>query len=164
MSEATATPTTTEPQGTEPVTPPTPETPAPEAPAKETDWKAEARKWEDRAKANKAAAEKLEQIEQANLTEIEKAQKRAEAAEAALAAKEAETLRLTIASKHGITGEHLDLLSGTDEAELEAKALKIAALIKQGGKGPVVPSQGKAPAEAPVTAADQFAAAFQDRF
>jgi len=46
-----------------------------------TDWKAEARKWESRAKANSAAAEKLAKLEEANKTELEKATEKASAAE-----------------------------------------------------------------------------------
>ena len=34
-----------------------------------TDWKAEARKWEDRAKANVSAAEELQQLKDAEKTE-----------------------------------------------------------------------------------------------
>jgi hypothetical protein len=43
----------------EPAQEPTPE---PEPKVEETDWKAEARKWEQRAKENKTAAEKLAEI------------------------------------------------------------------------------------------------------
>jgi thioesterase domain-containing protein len=57
-----------------------PNSPGPD-PKPETDWKAEARKWEERAKANKDAAAKLAEIEAANQTEAEKAAARAEAAE-----------------------------------------------------------------------------------
>lgn len=122
-----------------------------EQPAKEaTDWKAEARKWEQRAKENTAAAKRLQDLEDSQKTELEKAAARAEAAEAALAAKEAEATRLSIASKHGIAGDYLDLLVGADETELEAKAQKIAALItvQQETAGPthlVVPGEGKTP-------------------
>jgi hypothetical protein len=59
----------------------------------ETDWKAEAAKWEKRAKANgetakanAAAAKKLADIEAANLTAQEQAEARAKAAEAKAAA------------------------------------------------------------------------------
>lgn len=48
----------------------------------ETDWKAEARKWEARAKANRDAAAELEAIKAAQMSEAEKLQKRAEEAEA----------------------------------------------------------------------------------
>lgn len=131
-----------------------PDEKAPEksAPVDTTDWKAEARKWEQRAKENKSAAEKLAQIEDAQKTEIQKAIERAEAAEKALAVKEAETLRLSIAQKHGITGDALELLHGSDEAELEARAEKLATLTKRpepaeqkGAWGPFDPAEGGKP-------------------
>ena len=59
---------------------PTPAPPAKPEPAQEPDWKAEARKWEQRAKENKTAAERLAEIEEAQKTE---AQKQAEALETA---------------------------------------------------------------------------------
>lgn len=162
----------TEPTGTS-TTPPEPTDPGP---AQETDWEAkaaelqrEARKWEERAKANKAAADKLAELEEANKTELQKALDRAEAAEQALAAKEAEALRLTIAAKHGITGDYLDLLHGADEAELEARAVKIAALIKpseperKGALGPYVPPEGTG-GGTPGTTGDLFAAAVEQVF
>jgi hypothetical protein len=46
--------------------------PDPEPP-KEPDWKAEARKWEERAKANYAAAKERDQLKAAQMTEVEKA-------------------------------------------------------------------------------------------
>lgn len=63
----------------------TSETTTETAPAQGTDWKAESRKWEKQAKANKTAAEKLAQIEADKMSEIDKANARADAAEAALA-------------------------------------------------------------------------------
>lgn len=48
----------------------------------EPDWKAEARKWEQRAKTNSAAAKELEQIKAAQQTAEERAQAAARAAEA----------------------------------------------------------------------------------
>ncbi|WIE65948.1 hypothetical protein DEI99_005260 [Curtobacterium sp. MCLR17_036] len=104
-----------------------------------------------RKAAEKTAADlkaQLDKIEQANLSDLEKAQKRADAAEKALQATQSESLRLTIASKHGLTGDAVDLLHGSDEAELEARAARIAALTKAPG-GPVVPGVGKTPAAAP---------------
>lgn len=61
MSEPTPTPPAD--QAAQP--PATPETDT-------TDWKAEARKWEARAKENRTAAEKLAQLEDANKSETEK--------------------------------------------------------------------------------------------
>lgn len=59
-----------------------PKDPAQDSPKDLTDWKAEARKWEERAKSNKDAATKLAEIEAANQTEAEKEKARADAAEA----------------------------------------------------------------------------------
>lgn len=65
-----------------PADPPAPEAPAdPPADPSETDWKAEARKWEQRAKANVDKAKKLDELEAANQSELEKEQKAREAAE-----------------------------------------------------------------------------------
>jgi hypothetical protein len=69
------------PEPTPPADPPKTDPPADppaDPPKDETDWKAEARKWESRAKDNKSAADKLAEIEAANQTELEKAQKAAE--------------------------------------------------------------------------------------
>lgn len=70
-----------DPAPTDPPTPPTP----PADPPKETDWKAEARKWEQRAKENKKqldeAAPKLKafgELEEANKTDLTKAQEKAQ--------------------------------------------------------------------------------------
>lgn len=100
-----------------------------------------------RKAAEKQAAEfraQLDKIEQANLSELEKAQQRAEAAEKALEAKESEALRLTIAAKHGLTGDAAELLYGNTPEELESRAARIAALTKVPG-GPVIPGQGTVP-------------------
>lgn len=56
---------------------PTPPTATPE-PAPETDWKAEARKWEKRAKENNTAVTELEQLKAAQMTEQERAVAEAE--------------------------------------------------------------------------------------
>lgn len=69
MSDTEATTTTTDQQPTE----------APHG--TEIDWKAEARKWEDRAKKNKDAADELERLKTAQMSDTEKLVKRAEDAE-----------------------------------------------------------------------------------
>jgi len=56
----------------------------------EPDWKAEARKWEKRAKENNTAAEELEKLKAAQLTEQEKAIAEAEKAGRTAAASEAQ--------------------------------------------------------------------------
>lgn len=48
-------------------------------PAQETDWKEMARKWEARAKENKAAADRLNEIEEASKSEQQKLQEKFDA-------------------------------------------------------------------------------------
>lgn len=109
----------------------------PQGNTSETDWKAEARKWEARAKAAKAdseLADKWREYEaslkpaQERLAE-ELAQAKAETSEAA-----AKLLRYEIASQKGITGEATKLLKGSTQEELEAEADILLALIASQSK------------------------------
>ena len=91
-----------------------------------TDWKAEARKWESRAKqnladakANEGAAQRLAEIEEAQKTEAQKAQERLEAAEKRAAELELRAARAEVAATKGVPA---DLLSGSTQEELEASA------------------------------------------
>lgn len=116
----------------EPVTPPTgePAPPAltPEQLAAEVEkWKAFSRKHEDESKKNAAAAKRLADLEAANLSDLEKAQQRAATLEAENEASKAEAARLRVAVKHGIPAEDFDLLGTGSEAEIEARAARIAA-------------------------------------
>lgn len=65
----------------------------------EVDWKAEARKWEARAKANRDAAQELEAMKAAQMSETEKLQKRAEEAEAKVQQYEQERQHATDAAE-----------------------------------------------------------------
>lgn len=60
-----------------------------EAPEDSTDWKSEARKWEQRAKENRNAAQELEKQRKASMTESERAVAEAEARGRTAAATEA---------------------------------------------------------------------------
>lgn len=95
-----------------------------------TDWKAEARKWESRAKASnaeveqyKAKAAKFDEIEEAKKTELEKANEKAASLEEELKqvkASQAHTLLVSrIAEETGIPAK---LLHGETEEELKASA------------------------------------------
>lgn len=139
----------------------------PQGEAKETDWKAEARKWEARAKASRADSEdaqKWREYEQAQkpiqerlAEELAQAKTQAEQANAAL-------LRYEIASARGITGDATKLLKGTSREELEAEAdLLVSLLTSQNKTTSPKPdhNQGK-PASGGITTADQFAAALTD--
>lgn len=95
-----------------------------------TDWKAEARKWEARARANKDASDKLTQIEEAQKTEAQKLTDRAETAERALNEAKAEQTRLAVIAKHGIPANLQHLVKGADESELTAAAESLAELTK----------------------------------
>lgn len=103
--EATQEEATNEPQGAE----------------ETTDWKAEARKWEQRAKENKSAKDELEAIKQERMSESEKLQARAEAAEGELAALKAEAERTqaaqAIAAKTGVPMELLLFCGNADAME-----------------------------------------------
>ena len=72
---------------------------------------------------------KLKEYEDRDKTELEKLQERAERAEQELESARVEQTRLTVAAKHGITADHLDLLTGSTEEEIDAKASKLASLI-----------------------------------
>jgi hypothetical protein len=120
-----------------PIETPTEETPTPpvaEPQGDATDWKAEARKWETRAKADHEFANKWREYESSQKTEHEKlaeelAREKAEAAQA-----KAELLRLRIASEKGITGDATKLLKGSTQEELEAEAELLLSLIADQSK------------------------------
>ena len=83
-----------------------------------TDWKAEARKWQDRAKANKAAADELAQLKEDSMTEAEKLQKRATEAEAKVAELEAANAHAAgVANVTKETGVPVELLEFCDTEE-----------------------------------------------
>lgn len=103
----------------------------------DVDWKKEARKWETRAKeasAFKEQADKWREYENNQKSEHEKlAEELARAKEEASQAS-TELLRLKIASEKGITGDALELLTGSTQEELEAKADKLLSLIADQSK------------------------------
>jgi hypothetical protein len=133
-----------EPEAPTPDAPPVKEPPKPDQPVEETDWKAEARKWEQRAKENKTAADRLAELEDANKSEIQKASDKATAAEKAAAEAKAEALRWKVAAKHGITEEDADLfLTGTDEETLTKQAQRLTERVTDRKKnGNHVPREG----------------------
>lgn len=137
-------------------------------PAKETDWKAEARKWETRAKENlgratqnEEAAKRLADLEEANKTEAQKVADRLAAAEKRAAELEVKAARAEVAAAKGVP---VELLSGSTRDELEAAA---DALIKFKGDSSTrlhVPVEGKAPTAGGGSTADVFAAWSEDNF
>ena len=107
--------------------------PAPEAKVEEVDWKAEARKWEQRAKDNKSAAEKLAQLEESQKSELQKAQERAEAAEKRATEFEHVALRTRIATEMGVIPE---VIQGSDEETMRASAQRVLDWANQGKRTP----------------------------
>lgn len=94
--------------------------------AAETDWKAEARKWEARAKANSAANDELEALRTQSAADVAAAVKRAEEAEAKAAQLEAAAARdravNAIAAETGVSAAILGRMSGDTEEEIRANA------------------------------------------
>lgn len=120
------------------------------APAQETDWKAEARKWEARAKENSGAASKLTEIEEAKKTEAQKLEERAAAAERAASDKDRALAKLQVIVDHGIPKEYQDLVHGDTPEALAASAAKVKALIPATaapaqGASFVIPDEGGSP-------------------
>jgi septal ring factor EnvC (AmiA/AmiB activator) len=133
----------------EPTAEATTETVAPvEAPAQETDWKAEARKWEDRAKQNKTAAEKLAELEEANKTAEQKANERLEAAERRAAELESKAAKAEVAGAAGVPADLLDGPASSSPDDLRAYAEKLIAfkgVPAEPVTGPYVPAEGRRP-------------------
>jgi len=104
--------------------------------ADETDWKAEARKWEQRAKENKAAAE------EASKTAEERAADRLAAIERRAAEAEARVIRREVALDHKLSKDDAALLDTvTDEKAMRALAARLAAEVP-GSKHNIVPREG----------------------
>ena len=123
-----------------------PDVPAPEPKVDDTDWKAEARKWEQRAKENAPAAKRLAEIEEANKTEAQKAAEKMAAAEKRAAEAEAKVIRRELALEHKLTKEDAALLDTiTDEDAMRALAARLSAGSDTKPSGLHVPGEGKTP-------------------
>lgn len=148
--QQTETPTT----GPEQPTQEQPESPKPQPPAREaetgddgTDWKAEARKWESRAKENSSAAARLVEIEDANKTEAQRAADAQKSAEERAIAAEARVLRREVALEHSLSKDDAGLLDGiTDEDAMRALAARLATPVAQ-RHGNTAPLEGATPSQ-----------------
>lgn len=129
-----------------------------------TDWKAEARKWEKRAKDSREAAEKWHEYEESLKPVQERMAEELEAARRLASESQTALMRYEIANEKGIPAEAMKLLVGSTREELEESAEVLQSLIAEQSK-PKSPkpdlSQGK-PASASPTTADAFAAAIGD--
>lgn len=120
----------------EPEPTPTPEPEPAQDPkaAEETDWKAEARKWEQRAKENKTAAEKLKELEDAKKTEAQRLAEERDSHKTRAEKVEGELLRLRVGLAKGLTEAQAKRLVGSTKEELEADADELLATF--GGSRP----------------------------
>lgn len=131
-----------------------------------TDWKAEARKWEQRAKENKAASDELEAIKAAQMTEAEKAAAHLKEVEAELQALKAESQkRADVEAVSKATGVPASLLSYcTDREAMDAFAAEYAAANPHKSAAPAAPTARIAGgAGARPTASEEWAAYMQTK-
>lgn len=152
----------------------TPE-PKPEPKPDTTDWRAQARKWEQRAKENAQAAKKLADLEAANQTAQERAEAAAKAAEeraaAALARAASSDVRsaLTEAGVPNAAGivEDLNLArflseDGTTDADAVAALVeKYRPLVPASGPRAPAPNPGQGNGAKPLSLTEQIVAAQQ---
>ena len=131
------------------------ETPKPQPPARASekpadegpDWKAEARKWEQRAKENSTAAARLAELEDAQKSETQRAQDAQAAAEKRLAEAEARVTRRDVALEHSLSREDAALLDDlTDEDAMRRLAVRLAAAA-EAQAGPRTPRPNPAQRE-----------------
>jgi len=109
-----------------------------EAAKPEIDWKAKAREWESRAKANKTAADELAALKQSQMSEQERLAAQLTEAQQAAEVARAEALRYRVATKFRIADEDAELfLTGRDEETLTRQAERLAA--RQEAAGPTPP-------------------------
>lgn len=93
----------------------------------QTDWAAEAKKWEQRAKENKKAADELAALKASQMTEAERTAARLAEMERETQAARSEALRYRIATRFGISDDDAELfLTASDEATLERQAQALA--------------------------------------
>lgn len=150
-----------------------PEVDAPQEDApKETDWKAEARKWESRAKenlsvakANEDAAKRLAEIEEANKTAEQKQQEKLAEIERENAELKAAAVRAQVMAEKGVPPEVMAVLTGGTRSELEAAADVYLNAQGEQKKQPsmYIPNEGKQPKVGDGSTADQFAAFIENQ-
>ena len=126
----TADPTAAEPHGAE------------QGGTPEIDWKAEARKWEQRAKANNAAADELAKLKEASLSEQELAAKRAEETAAELRETKRKLHIYEAAKTAGIDASLLERMKGDTPEEIAANAEFIKSALGTAPKYPTVNDNG----------------------
>jgi hypothetical protein len=133
---------------------PDPPEPTPDPPAQdEPDWKAEARKWEKRAKENRDAADRLKSLEDAQKSEEQRLKDRI----AELEPSQLEAARLRVALRKGLTETQARRLVGTNEDELETDADQLLADFQPAEPSdPGRPRERLRPGAVPAVEPDRF--------
>ena len=121
-------------------------TPIPTPPAQETDWKAEARKWEERSKENKSSNDALTRERDEALAKAASLEGSVSELSNKVAKFESEkSLSDMVAKVADSVGVDAKALRGSTEGELTEHANYLKALIGSQPTAPVIPSQGKSP-------------------
>lgn len=122
-----------------------------------TDWKAEARKWEARAKENSLAAARLAEIEEASKSESQRLADRAEKAERESQERAVESDRYAVALEKGLTASQAKRLVGSSREEFLADADQLLADLGRQPSPRSDPSQGPKARAGEQSPAEQFA-------
>lgn len=100
--------------------------------SQEIDWKAQSRKWEARAKANQAKAEKLDKLEEESKSELQKAQEERDRLTKELETIKSEREHASLISRISQeTGVPQELLHGETEDDILASANAINAYLEK---------------------------------
>lgn len=123
----------------------------------EVDWKAKAREWETRSKANLAKlselqpmADQFRALEEASKSEAQRKDEALAAASRLAETAQAEAIRYKAAATHGITADYFDLLGSGTEDEITARAERISQLVAAQVAATQVVPPGSAPTTRPV--------------
>lgn len=100
-----------------------------------TDWKAEARKWESRAKSNFAELEKLRTSSDDSGSMIDELRRKNEELEDRINGFVLEGVKREVASEYGLSSDAIAFLSGGDKESLAESAKALKGLIDQSGGG-----------------------------
>ena len=100
-----------------------------------TDWKAEARKWESRAKSNFAELEKLRSTGDNSESTIDGLRRKNEELESRLNELVLEGVKREVATEYGLSADAVAFLSGGDRESLAESAKALKGLIDHSGSG-----------------------------
>lgn len=100
-----------------------------------TDWKAEARKWESRAKSNFAELEKLRTSSDDSGSTIDELRRKNEELEDRINGFVLEGVKREVASEYGLSSDAIAFLSGGDKESLAESAKALKGLIDQSSGG-----------------------------